>query len=187
MRCRVVLRDCAGTLERHKIAMPGEAGDREVVRWQPGSDFARRCLRRRLLPPAAVVAAADRAAKSRRAASRIPAASRGRRGLHRDAEQRAQHREQRCCPGGRAELPLSGTATYSGFGSIFDSSLTTADTTAARLRGRSVVTDVSATANFGTRTVTITQDRFRDVDGTPLPDRPTGRPTMTRRACSTPP
>lgn len=66
---------------------------------------------------------------------------------------------------GRTELPFSGTATYSGYGSIFDSSLTTADTTAASLRGRSVVTDVAATANFGTQTLNITQNRFRDVDG----------------------
>jgi hypothetical protein len=66
---------------------------------------------------------------------------------------------------GRRDLPLSGSATYSGFGSIFDSSLTTADTTALRLRGRSVVTDVSATANFNTQSVNITQNRFRDVDG----------------------
>jgi hypothetical protein len=66
---------------------------------------------------------------------------------------------------GRRDLPLSGSATYSGFGSIFDSSLTTADTTAIRLRGRSVVTDVSATADFNTQSVNITQNRFRDVDG----------------------
>jgi hypothetical protein len=70
---------------------------------------------------------------------------------------------------GRTELPLSGTATYSGFGSIFDSSLTTADSTAARLRGRSVVTDVSANANFNARSVSITQNRFRDVDGNAVP------------------
>jgi hypothetical protein len=70
---------------------------------------------------------------------------------------------------GRTNLPLSGTATYSGFGTIYDSSITTADNTALRLRGRSVVTDVSATANFGTRTVTITQDRFRNVDGAAVP------------------
>jgi hypothetical protein len=70
---------------------------------------------------------------------------------------------------GRTSLPLSGGATYSGFGTIYDASITTDDTTAAQLRGRSVVTDVSATANFGTQTVTITQDRFRGVDGSAVP------------------
>jgi hypothetical protein len=69
---------------------------------------------------------------------------------------------------GRAELPLSGTATYAGFGSIFDPSLTTADNTALRLRNRSVVTGVAATANFGTQTLTVTQSNFRDVDGNPV-------------------
>jgi hypothetical protein len=69
---------------------------------------------------------------------------------------------------GRAGLPLSGTATYAGFGSIFDSSLTAADNTALRLRNRSVVTDVAATANFGTQTLTVTQGNFRDVDGNPV-------------------
>ncbi len=70
---------------------------------------------------------------------------------------------------GRRDLPLSGTASYSGFGSIFDASLTTADTSAARLRNRSVVTDVTASANFQNQTLTITQDRFRDVDGKLVP------------------
>lgn len=69
---------------------------------------------------------------------------------------------------GRSELPLSGTATYSGYGSIFNSALTTADTSAARLRNRSVVTDVAASANFGTQTLTIAQGNFRDVDGNPV-------------------
>jgi hypothetical protein len=69
---------------------------------------------------------------------------------------------------GRRDLPLSGTANYTGFGSIFDASLTTADTSAARLRNRSVVTDVTASANFNDKTLTITQERFRDVDGNPV-------------------
>jgi hypothetical protein len=70
---------------------------------------------------------------------------------------------------GRRDLPLSGNASYTGFGSIFDASLTTADTSADRLRNRSVVTDVTASANFNSQTLTITQDRFRDVDGKLVP------------------
>jgi hypothetical protein len=71
---------------------------------------------------------------------------------------------------GRTEVPTAtGNATYTGFGSIFDSSLTTAANTAARLRGRAVVTDVNGFATFGTSpTLTITQSNFRDVDGNPV-------------------
>lgn len=70
---------------------------------------------------------------------------------------------------GRAGIPASGTASYAGFGSIYDSSVTTADNTAARLRGRSVVSDVTGTAVFGgSPSVSITQSNFRDVDGAPV-------------------
>lgn len=70
---------------------------------------------------------------------------------------------------GRTEVPLSGTATYSGFGSIYDASVTSADDTAVRLRGRSVVSSVVGTATFGgSPTVSITQGNFRDVDGNPV-------------------
>jgi len=67
--------------------------------------------------------------------------------------------------GARTDLPLSGSATYSGFGSIFDSSLTTNDTTVASLRNRSVVTNVEATVDFGGRTVSVRQNDFIDVEG----------------------
>jgi hypothetical protein len=71
---------------------------------------------------------------------------------------------------GRTDLPQNGTATYSGFGTIYDASVTNADNTAALLRGRSVVTDVSGTATFGAApTVNITQTNFRDVDGNQIP------------------
>jgi hypothetical protein len=70
---------------------------------------------------------------------------------------------------GRTDVPTSGTATYTGFGSIFDSSLTTAANTATRLRGRAVVTDVVGNATFGgSPSLTITQSNFRDVDGNPV-------------------
>jgi hypothetical protein len=79
---------------------------------------------------------------------------------------------------GRTEVPLSGTASYTGFGSIFDSSLTTAANTATRLRGRAVVTDVNGFADFNSGpTLTITQSNFRDVDGNPV----SGSATWTTR------
>lgn len=62
-----------------------------------------------------------------------------------------------------------GSASYSGFGSIFDSSLTDDDDTIARRQGRMVVTNVEATINFGDRTINVTQDRFIDVVGNSVP------------------
>jgi hypothetical protein len=71
---------------------------------------------------------------------------------------------------GRTELPVGGSASYAGSGSIFDSSITTADNTAARLQGRAVVTDVVGNATFGANpSLNITQSNFRDVVGSSVP------------------
>ena len=70
-----------------------------------------------------------------------------------------------------ADLPASGTATYAGIGRIFDSSISTADVTAASLENRLVVTDVRGVVDFGNLTVNVTQDGFRDVNNDPVSGR----------------
>lgn len=67
--------------------------------------------------------------------------------------------------GGPTDLPQRVSATYEGVGRIYDASINVENITAAALRNRSVVTDVSATVNFDARRVDVTQDRFLDVNG----------------------
>lgn len=65
-------------------------------------------------------------------------------------------------------LPLSGSATYTGVGRIYDASVDSGDDTVAELLNRSVVTDVRATVNFAGQDITVTQDGFRDVQNNPV-------------------
>lgn len=69
---------------------------------------------------------------------------------------------------GRTDLPTQGSATYSGFGSIFDGSLTTAANTVADLQNRAVVSTVDASVSFAGGTVDVTQTDFIDVEGNPV-------------------
>lgn len=81
---------------------------------------------------------------------------------------------------GSAILPISGSATYTGNGTIFDSSLTAADDTVAELRNRAlVVTDVTATLAFdGAQNFTVEQGNFRNIEGNAVSGQATWTGTL---------